>query len=126
MLHCYLHAYLMGYHMCGYNCVYFYGYCLYILHVYVYCYFSMNPCNYICICVFTFFYIKLLQELCVYILIACSSKKLCGIAQLDVGYVTVCSAKRIVRVLWRGVARHGWSGTLQHGIRALFFNVELG
>jgi hypothetical protein len=28
--------------------------------------------------------------LCVYVLIACSSKKLCGIAQLDVGYVTVC------------------------------------
>jgi hypothetical protein len=27
--------------------------------------------------------------MCVYVLIACSSKKLCGIAQLDVGYVTV-------------------------------------
>jgi hypothetical protein len=31
------------------------------------------------------------RVLCVYILIACSSKNLCGIAQLDVGYVTVCS-----------------------------------
>jgi hypothetical protein len=38
--------------------------------VYVYCYFSMN--------------------LCIYVLIACSSKNLCGIAHLDDGYVTVC------------------------------------
>jgi hypothetical protein len=49
----------------------------------------------------------------VYILIACSSKNLCGIAQLDVGYVTVCSTKRTIRVLWHSVARHGCSGTLQ-------------
>jgi hypothetical protein len=41
----------------------------------------------------------------VYILIACSSKNLCGIAQLDVGYVTVCFTKRTIRVLWRSVAR---------------------
>ena len=32
--------------------------------------------------------------MCVYVLIACSSKILCGIAQLDAGYVTVCSAER--------------------------------
>jgi uncharacterized protein (UPF0261 family) len=31
----------------------------------------------------------------VYILIACISKKLCNIAQLDVGYVTVCSTQRM-------------------------------
>jgi hypothetical protein len=30
----------------------------------------------------------------VYVLIACSSKNLCGISQLDVGYVTVCSTER--------------------------------
>jgi hypothetical protein len=30
----------------------------------------------------------------VYILIVCSSKNSCGIAQLDTGYVTVCSAER--------------------------------
>jgi hypothetical protein len=29
----------------------------------------------------------------VYILIACSSKNLCGIAQLDTWYVTVCSTE---------------------------------
>jgi hypothetical protein len=34
------------------------------------------------------------RVLCVYILIACSSKNLCGIAQLDTGYVTVCSTER--------------------------------
>jgi hypothetical protein len=34
------------YLMCGYKCLYIYGYCLYMLHVYVYCYFSMNPCIY--------------------------------------------------------------------------------
>jgi hypothetical protein len=30
----------------------------------------------------------------VYVLIACSSKHLCGIAQLNVGYVIVCFAVR--------------------------------
>ena len=64
--------------------------------------------------------------MCVYILIACSSKNLCGIAQLDAAYVIVCSAKRTVRVLWRSMARHGWSGMLQHGIIALVFNTEPG
>jgi hypothetical protein len=49
----------------------------------------------------------------VYILIACSFKNLCGIAQLDVGYVTICSVERTIRVLWHSVARNGWSGTLQ-------------
>ncbi len=33
------------------------------------------------------------RVMCVYVLIACSSKNLRGIAQLDVGYVTVCSAE---------------------------------
>jgi hypothetical protein len=89
----------MGYHMCGYNCVYFYGYFLYMLHVYVYYYFSVNLCIYRCICMFTFYIYVSARVLCVYILIACSSKNLCGIAQLDTGYVTVCSAERTVRVL---------------------------
>jgi hypothetical protein len=55
-----------------------------------------------------------MRVLCVYILIACSLKNLCGIAKLDVGYVTICSVERIVRVLWNSMARHGWSRTL-HG-----------
>jgi hypothetical protein len=33
------------------------------------------------------------SSMCIY-LIACGSKNLCGIAQLDAGYVTVCSTKR--------------------------------
>jgi hypothetical protein len=44
--------------------------------------------------VYIFIYNASARVLCVYILIACSSKNLCGIAQLDVGYVTVCSAER--------------------------------
>jgi hypothetical protein len=85
--------------MCGYNCVNFYGYFLYMLHVYVYCYFSVNPCIYICIWMFMFYIYVSARVLCVYILIACNSKNLCGIAQLDTGYVTVCSIERTVRVL---------------------------
>jgi hypothetical protein len=40
------------------------------------------------------------------------------------GNVTVCSAERTIRVLWRSVARHGWLGTLKIGIRASVFNTE--
>jgi hypothetical protein len=32
------------YHMRGYTCLYVYGYFLYMLHVYVYYYFSKNSC----------------------------------------------------------------------------------
>jgi hypothetical protein len=38
--------FLWVYPMCGYNCLYSYGYFLYMFHVCVYYYFSMNPCNY--------------------------------------------------------------------------------
>ena len=38
--------FLWFYPMCGYNYLYSYGYCLYMLHVCVYCYFSKNPSNY--------------------------------------------------------------------------------
>jgi len=108
----------MGYHMCGYNCVYFYAYFLYMLHVYAYYYFNVNPCNYGCICMFMFIYNASAKFMCVYILIAYSSKNLCGIAQLDAGYVTVCFAERTIRVPWRRVVQHGWLGMLQIGIRA--------
>jgi hypothetical protein len=50
------------------------------------------------------------RVLCVYILIACSSKNLCGIAQLDAGYVTVCFAERMTefsRVSWPGLGGRG-------------------
>jgi hypothetical protein len=84
--------FLWVYPMCGYNCLYIYGYFLYMLHVYVYCYFSMNLCIYIMyLSVYVLYINASARVLCVYVLIACSSKNLCGIAQLDVGYVTVCS-----------------------------------
>jgi hypothetical protein len=73
-----------------------------------------------------FIYNASARVLCVYILNACSSKILCGIAQLDVGYVTVCFAERTIRVLWHSVARHGWMRTLQIVIRASVFNIEPG
>jgi hypothetical protein len=38
--------FLWVYPMCVYNCLYSYGYFLYMLHVYLYCYFNMNPCIY--------------------------------------------------------------------------------
>jgi hypothetical protein len=47
------------------------------MYLYVYILYIMFHKSSVCIC-----------------LIACSSKNLCGIAQLDVGYVTVCSAER--------------------------------
>jgi hypothetical protein len=50
------------------------------------------------------------RVLCVYILIACSSKNLHGIAQLDVGYVIVCSAERMKvfsRVPWPSLGGQG-------------------
>jgi hypothetical protein len=55
----------------------------------------MNPCIYIMYLFVYVLYIISARVLCVYVLIACSSKNLCGIAQLDVGYVTVCSAERM-------------------------------
>ena len=55
-----------------------------------------------------FIYNASARVMCEYILIAYSSKILCGIAQLDTGYVTVCSTERTVRVLWHSVAWNGW------------------
>jgi hypothetical protein len=88
--------FLWVYPMCGYNCRYIYGYFLYMLHVYVYCYFSVNLCIHeMYLCVYDFFIYISTRVLCVYILIACSLKNLCGIAQLYIGYVAVCSAERM-------------------------------
>jgi len=47
---------------------------------------------FICLC---FIYNASARVLCVCISIACSSKNLCDIAQLDVGYVTICSIERV-------------------------------
>jgi hypothetical protein len=47
--------FLWFYPMCGYNCIYSYGYCLYMLDAYVYCYFSVNLFIYRCICLFTLY-----------------------------------------------------------------------
>jgi hypothetical protein len=67
---------LWVYPMCAYKCLYIYGYFLYMLHVYVYFYFSVNPCIYRCIFMFMFYKYISARVLFVYVLIACSSKKL--------------------------------------------------
>jgi hypothetical protein len=46
---------LWVYLMHGYDCLYIYGYFLYMLHVYVYDNFNVNLCIYRCICVHTFY-----------------------------------------------------------------------
>jgi hypothetical protein len=46
---------LWVYLMHGYDCLYIYGYLLYMLHVYVYDNFNVNLCIYRCICVHTFY-----------------------------------------------------------------------
>jgi hypothetical protein len=50
------------------------------------------------------------RSVCIYILIACSAKNLCVIAQLDVGYVTVCSVERmkeLSEVTWADLGGRG-------------------
>jgi hypothetical protein len=94
--------------MHDYNCLYVYGYFPYMLHVCVYCYFSMNSCIYVKYLSVTFYIYVSARALCVYNLIACSSKNLCGIAQYDVGFVTVCSAERTK--VFSGVAWPGMDG----------------
>jgi hypothetical protein len=102
--------FLWVYPMCGYNCLYIYVYFLYMMHPYVYFYFNANLCIYRCICLFTFFIYISARVLCVYILIACISKNLCGIAQLDAGYVRTCSVerkKKFSRVSWLNLSGQG-------------------
>jgi len=81
--------FLWVYPMCAYNCFYIHGYCLYMLDVYVYYYFSMNMCIYEMYLFVYVLYIKFCKSYVCICLIPCSSKFLCGIAQLDVGYVTI-------------------------------------
>jgi hypothetical protein len=61
MLHYYLCVYFYGFFLCVF------GYFLYMLHVYVYCYFSVNPCIYIMYLSVMFLYIMLPQVFCVHI-----------------------------------------------------------
>jgi hypothetical protein len=102
MLHYYLRVYFYGFILC----VVFLAYvaCIYLLS------FCMNMCNYSMYLYVYVLYIISARVLCVYVLIACSSKSVGGIAQLDVGYVTLCSAERmkeLSHVLWPGLGGRG-------------------
>jgi hypothetical protein len=63
--------FLWVYLMHGYNYLYVYGYLMYMLHVYVFSYFSMNSCIYITYLSVYILYIKLPQECCVCICFNC-------------------------------------------------------
>jgi hypothetical protein len=63
--------FLWVYLMHGYNYLYFYGYLLYMLHVYAFFYFSMNLCIYRTYLSVYILYIKLLQKCCVCICFDC-------------------------------------------------------
>jgi hypothetical protein len=52
--------------MHDYNCLYVYGYFPYMLHVCVYCYFSMNSCIYVKYLSVTFYIYMLPQVFCVH------------------------------------------------------------
>jgi hypothetical protein len=96
--------------MHDYNYLYVYGYLSYMLHVYVYCYFSMNSCIYVKYLSVTLYIYVSARDLCVYNLIACSSENLCGIAQYDAGFITVCSTERMKvfsGVAWPDMAHRG-------------------
>jgi hypothetical protein len=56
--------FLWVYLMCVYNCLDVYGYFLYMMHVYVYCYFSLNLCIYVMYLFFYVLHVKLLQVFC--------------------------------------------------------------
>jgi hypothetical protein len=118
MLHCYLRVYIYGFILCVFITVCKFMGISYICCMYMFTViFSMNSCIYKCIFLITFYiYIFHKSSVCICILIACSSKKICGIAQLDVGYVTLCFHRENTRVLWHNVAWHGWPGTLHHPI----------
>jgi hypothetical protein len=83
-----------------------------MLNIYGYFYFIMNPCIYRCIFLFTFYIFIFTRVLCVYILIACSSKNLCGIAQFGCWVCYNMFRREKERVLSCIVARPRWLGTL--------------
>jgi hypothetical protein len=108
--------------MHDYNCLYAYGYFPYTMHVCVYFYFSMKSCIYVNYLSVKFYIYVSARALGVYNLIACSSKNLFGIAQYDVGFVTLCFVERMKvfsDIAWPGMAsqRH-YTWNLIHRPRA--------
>jgi hypothetical protein len=108
-----------------YNYVYIYGYFLYMLHVYVYYYLSMNLCIYIMYLSVYILYIKL-RKSSVCICFNCMQfEKIMW--HSSVGCLVCYSMVSENEIIfWSSMARHGWSGMLQHGIRASIFNTEPG
>ena len=101
------------YHMCGYNCLYSYGYCLYMLHVCVYYYFSMNPCNYRMHLTLYILYIKFCNSSMCICFNCMKFKKFMwhSLVGCWVCYSMLCRENK--NVLLCSVAQPGWSGMLQ-------------
>jgi hypothetical protein len=96
-----------------------------MLHVYVYHYFGVNQFIYETYLFIYVLYINLLQEFCVCICFNCMQFKK-FMLHSSVG-CWVCYSmfhRENESILWHSVAHHGWSGTLQYGIRALVFNTK--
>jgi hypothetical protein len=97
-----------------------------MLHVYVYCHFSMNLCIYIMYLSVYILYIYMLpQEFCVHMYFNCMQfEKFMWHSSVRCWVCYSMFRRENVRVLWRSVARHGWSGMLHKKLH-FFFNVSM-
>jgi len=98
--------------MHDHNCLYVYGYFPYMLHVCVYCYFSVNSCIYVNYFFVTFYIYVSARALCVYILIACSSKKIMWHSSVGCWVCYSMFHGENESLLWCIVACPGWSRML--------------
>jgi hypothetical protein len=98
--------------MCGYNYRYICGYCLYTLHVYVFYYYSMNPCIYeMYFPVYVLYIMFRKSSVCIYFNCMQFEKFMW---HSSVGFWICYSmfCRENESVLWCIVAWHGWSGML--------------
>jgi hypothetical protein len=105
---------LWVYLMCGYICLYIYGYCLNMLHGYVYSYFSMNLCLYNMYLSIYVLYEKFRKSfVCICFNCMQFEKFTCHISVgCWVCYNMFC--KRMKSVILCIMPRHGWSGMLHY------------
>jgi hypothetical protein len=116
------YLFLWVYYICGYKCLYSYGYCMYMLHVCVYYYFSMNLCNYIMHLSIYVLYIKFCNSSMCICFNCMKFKKFMWHSSVGcwVCYIMFRREKKII--LWSSMARHGWSGML-HFISMKFIKI---
>jgi hypothetical protein len=123
MLHYYLRVYFCEFILCVViTVIIFVG----IACIYVYCYFSMNPCIYeMYLSIYVLYIMFRKSSVCIYF--NCMQfKKI--MLHSSVGFWVCYNMfhRENESILWCIVAQPGWSGTLQYGIRASVFNTEPG